>query len=221
MNYLIAKAKILKGKAINYWIKIKKRMHLFDIPYNLDTSDCVDIKDLIDSIDSENVENMGRYVPTNHKQLKPLLDELTAIDPTVLDYTLIDFGCGKGRVLIQAERMGFKDVIGIEFSKKLYDICLNNLKKVKAKAAKVVCEDATKFKMKGNIKTFYFCNPFEFCILEKVLMNIQEYIKTVPYDTYLIYIDPRKFGRLDENRYEMLVKYDGPLTPYHIYKVLK
>lgn len=221
VNKIIEKAKYLKGCYHNWILKLKGRMNWFDISDNLNTSDCVDKELLYDSIDSPNKEHMVRYVPTDLKQLKIILDQLISIDKTLLDNTLVDFGCGKGRVMIMAERMGFKKVIGIEFSKMLYDICCSNLKKANSSSVEAVHSDATEYQLSGDMRTFYFCNPFEYCLLEKVLDNIKNVLRQTSQDGYIVYIDPRKFGRLDPNEFELLVKYDGhPGSPYHIYKVI-
>ena len=217
---MVAQAKILKGKLINLAIKLKKRTNWFDISRNLDTSDCVDREFLFNEADSPNVKYMGRYVPTHFNQIKDSLDWLIAFDPTVLDHTFIDFGCGKGRVLIMAERMGFKKLIGVEFSQDMYEICRRNLKKVNSKAVQVVQGDAVEYPLSGDVKTFYFCNPFAYFIFEKILNNIRGFLKTVSHDGYIVYIDPRQFGRLDPVGYELMFKYDGPGTLFHIYKVV-
>ncbi|MBI4309134.1 MAG: class I SAM-dependent methyltransferase [Candidatus Omnitrophica bacterium] len=217
---MMAKARVLKGRVQNLIIKFKKRMNWFDISRNLDTSDCVDREFIFNEADSPNVKYMGRYVPTDFLQIKDSLSQLIAFDKSVLEHTFVDFGCGKGRVLIMAERMGFKKLIGVEFSKKLYDICLRNLNKVNSKAAQVVCGDAVEYRLSGDTKTFYFCNPFEYCLFEQILNNIRGFLKTARQDGYIVYIDTRNFGRLDPDEYELLFKYDGPGTPFHIYKVL-
>ncbi len=192
----------------------------FDIVSNVDTVGRVDKEKLYDSIDSENKNFMNRYVPTHHKQLKEVLEHLIAYDKTVLDNTFVDFGCGKGRVLIMAERMGFRNIIGVEFSEKLYTICKNNLNKIKSVASDVVHADAVDFNLYGDMRVFYFYNPFEFKILEKVLDKINNFLKGAAKVGYVVYIDPRSFGVLNPAQYALIHRYDGPLTPYHIYKVI-
>lgn len=220
IDTLIAKAKVFKGQTQGLILKFKRRINWFDIGKNLDTSDCVDRQFLFDDNESPNVKYMGRYVPTHFMQLKESLGWLIAHDKTVLDHTVIDFGCGKGRVLIMAERMGFKKIIGIEYSKKMYDICLQNLKKVKASRVKVVCGDATEYQPAEDVKTFYFCNPFEYVLFEKVLANIKKMLRSTGKTGYIVYIDPRKFGRLDPKEYELLHDFNvAGTTPFHIYKV--
>ena len=220
MRQMITQAKAIKGWTYNLILKFKKRMNWFDISHNLDTSDCVNKELLCESIDSPNKQYMIRYVPTHFTQLQTALEQLIAFDKTVLNGTLVDFGCGKGRVLIVAERMGFNKVVGVEFSRKLYDICLRNLRKVKSSAVSVICADAVDYPLSGDMKTFYFCNPFEYCIFENVLKNIKQLLKTVSSPGYIVYIDPRQFGRLDAHEYELIYQYEGPGTTFHIYKVL-
>lgn len=200
---------------------ISMRFNWFDMSSNIETGVYVDKEDLYDSIDSPNIQHMNRYGPTNIKQLNKSFRQLLSIDKTLLDSGLIDIGCGKGRVLIMAEKLGFKSVIGVEFSKKLCDICEENLKKIKSKVSRVICADATNYEFSGDIRTFYFYNPFEYILLEKVLKNIKEYLKSKDHAAYVVYIDPRKFGRLDSKEYELLINDESAINPFHIYKVLR
>ncbi len=220
MRQVIDKAKMIKGKAFNAFINFKKRMNWFDIRDGLDTWDCIDVELLTKGIDSPNKKFMVRYSPSGLFQIKSSLGQLIKFDPTVLEHGFIDFGCGKGRVLIMAERMGFRNIVGVEFSKELCAICLRNLKKAKCSHTEVVCGDAVEYQIPADVRTFYFCNPCEYFLVEKMLGNIRASLKAAPRDGYIVYMDPRQFGQLDPAQYRMLFKYDGPGVSFHVYKVI-
>lgn len=198
---------------------ILRKFNIFDIVNNIETGAFVNKEQLCASIDSPNKEHMNRYEPADVKQLKKMFEKLISIDSTVLDNGFIDYGCGKGRVLIMAERMRFRSVIGVEFSKHLCTICEDNLRKAKTSMVKVFCKDAVNYELTGDIKTFYFFNPFNSYVLDKVLAKIKLFIKTKSYDGYIVYVYPNKFGRLNPSEYELLFLDDGPINPFHIYKV--
>src|SRR4051794_18722908 len=45
------------------------------------------------------------------------------------DYTLVDIGCGKGRVLMLASEFAFREIVGIELNPKLARVARKNLRK--------------------------------------------------------------------------------------------
>src|SRR5437016_979449 len=53
------------------------------------------------------------YATTPYGTLQRLFD---ALPSDLSDYSFIDFGSGKGRVLVIAAGRGFKEVIGVEFA---------------------------------------------------------------------------------------------------------
>lgn len=216
---LIAGIKKFKGRIQNGFLNFRVRVNWFDISNRIDTSGRVDLEDLYATIDSPNKSRMIRYVPTGFEQIRKSLGRLIEYDRNVLEGGLVDFGCGKGRVLIMAAQMGFKRVTGVEFSKTLYEICRRNLKKVKSQA-EVVCEDAVNFRLTGDERVFYFYNPFNYSLVQEVLENIYACLKIPGKTGYVVYVDPRQFGRLDPERYEMIISFDGPGTPFHVYKVV-
>ncbi|MBK8386616.1 MAG: class I SAM-dependent methyltransferase [Candidatus Accumulibacter sp.] len=64
-------------------------------------------------IDSPNARHAVRYEPSPSGMVRSILSTLG------LDwrrYTFVDFGAGKGRVLLLAAELPFKNIIGVEFS---------------------------------------------------------------------------------------------------------
>ena len=45
------------------------------------------------------------------------------------DYTLVDIGCGKGRVLMLATELAFREIVGIELNPRLARVARKNLRK--------------------------------------------------------------------------------------------
>jgi hypothetical protein len=69
----------------------------------------------------ETVKQQGHYAPTATPGFRKKLN----IDPR--NFTFIDFGSGKGRVLLIAAGLPFKAVVGIEFSRELHEIAVQNI----------------------------------------------------------------------------------------------
>src|SRR5665213_388580 len=67
-------------------------------------------------IESENLQYASIYQASNYFLLEKAFDYLKDENANI---GLVDFGCGKGRVLIVAANCGFKSLTGIEFSQNL------------------------------------------------------------------------------------------------------
>jgi len=97
------------------------------------------------------------------------------------DDRLVDFGCGKGRVLFYTNFIFGNKCCGIEYDKKLYDD-LNKNKETFVGHNKDYIEilnlQAEEYIVKLNDNKFYFFNPFSLKIFIRVINNIfSSYIK--------------------------------------------
>ena len=82
------------------------------------------------------------YSPTPRSTFFKLLRHL---DVDYARFTFIDFGCGKGKVLLLAAELPFQRIIGIEFSPALARVAEENLKSYRGKRrcsnVQVTCAD--------------------------------------------------------------------------------
>jgi len=108
--------------------------------------------------------------------------------------TFVDFGCGKGAALIYASDFGFKKMIGVEFSPNLAQLASDNLQKFFVqKGGKVNFEivniDASQYDIPPEADCFYFFNPFDAFIMDKVFKNIVESLETNPRKILIVYLN--------------------------------
>lgn len=99
--------------------------------------------------------------------------------------TLVDLGSGKGRALIVAARMGFREVIGVEFAAELADIARRNLAITGAKA-EVVEADASEYALPDGPLCIYLYSPFSLEIMEKVVAKLDHRFS----ETWVVYLNP-------------------------------
>lgn len=91
---------------------------------------------------------------------------------------LVDFGSGKGRVAIYLHDKYGIPVTGIELNDLTYNEAIENVnsyvdKKGSSKyEVRIEKEYAEKYKIKPNENKFFFFNPFDVSIFEKVVKNI-------------------------------------------------
>lgn len=114
------------------------------------------------------------YEPTPYFALDKLLENYSINETD----SVIDFGCGKGRLNFYLNYKYNCNVLGIEMDEKFYNQCIVNKKeyieKSKNKDDKVnfKCIFAQEYKIEDNDNKFYFFNPFSVQIFMKVVDNI-------------------------------------------------
>jgi hypothetical protein len=164
--------------------------HRFDRKFHTDTSGRIELSDL--DIDSHNKTFGIYYEPTPVKTLRSVFSNL----PNDLsDFVFVDFGSGKGRVLLAASDYNFKKIIGVEFARKLHLIAQNNIRIYRSKTQKCfdiesICMDAMNFCIPLAKSVFYFFNPFVNPVMLQVLDNIKKSYLDKPRKIFVIYYNP-------------------------------
>jgi SAM-dependent methyltransferase len=116
----------------------------------------------------------------------PAEDRITnALADIPRDATLVDLGSGKGRALIVAARLGFAQVIGVEFVRELAEVSRRNLQTVDVKAA-VIVADASEWILPEGPLCVYLYSPFSFEVMRKVA----DKIKNRRDATWVTYLNP-------------------------------
>lgn len=110
------------------------------------------------------------------------------------DYIAIDFGSGKGLVLVELlKNKMFEYVYGVEISQKLNYISKNNLTIFNNyNSVELLTIDAidTPMEIISKSNFFFFYNPFPESIFKKVFERIERSISINPRDIVLIYFNP-------------------------------
>ncbi|MBI5750772.1 MAG: class I SAM-dependent methyltransferase [Hydrogenophilales bacterium] len=130
------------------------------------------------------------YIPTRGRAFRKLLSSLTFPQDSVF----VDYGSGKGKVLLLASKLGFRRVVGIEYSPELHEVAVANIRRYGATDASLiepVCCDATEYVLRDDENAFYFFNPFELDVLQGVLRQIKDSLGRHRRKIWIIYFDPR------------------------------
>lgn len=188
-NYLALFLSALRRRGLLTTLKIAFYELYFDWKYDIETKEYIETE-FIDS-DSVNKQEGHKYGPLQI----PFFYEVFGENSQIKDRgCYIDFGCGKGRTLILAALCGFKEIIGVEYSKELCAQCVDNIKSFQEKAHiianfKVECSDAVDYAIPAKASTVVFYDPFSIKIFEKVLANIKESLLLSPRAVYLVYFN--------------------------------
>ena len=103
---------------------------------------------------------------------------------------IIDYGCGKGGILISLSKYPFSKITGVEIAPDLIRIAENNIRKLKIQNIRIVCCDAAEFKQLHEYNFFYFFDPFPCNVMQNVMDNIEQSIITHPRKITIIYLNP-------------------------------
>jgi hypothetical protein len=173
------------------------------------------------------------YQPTEPALFREMMDALLrhmqseqhanhSRELTLRDFTFIDLGSGKGRVLMMASDYPFRRIVGIELLPALHQIALENLAKYRSEsqrsfALESVCADATKFRFPAEPIVLYLFNPFPESGLRKVLANLEQSLRDHPRAVYVLYHNPLLEHVLRE--YAVLRKIGGT-DQYSVYSAV-
>lgn len=103
--------------------------------------------------------------------------------------TVLDYGCGKGRVSFFLSRETKAEAIGIEYDQRIYADALENQRSAKAKAT-FVLTPAEEYAVPERVNRCWFFNPFSSEILSKVMARILESYYRQPREILLFFYYP-------------------------------
>jgi len=161
----------------------------FDMRFGTNTARWVQLDDL--QINSENKSRGVHYEPSRPRPFKKLMDNLDFPSDSVL----VDFGSGKGRVLLMASEYCFKRIVGVEFSHELCQEAKKNIAIYKKKVdfdmdIEVHESDVVHYAIKDDENIFFIFQPFDSIVLGRVLENIEKSLAKEPRDIWLLYHAP-------------------------------
>jgi hypothetical protein len=108
------------------------------------------------------------------------------------DFTFIDLGSGKGRVLLMASDYPFKRIIGVEFMPELHRAAQKNIASYsndrrQCRQIGSLCMDARDFQFPLEPLVMYLFNPFSEPTFARVLENLRRSVEQSPRPVYIAY----------------------------------
>ena len=151
----------------------RPRTNPVDDQFGTDTAENVKLHGL--DIDGPNYQYGVYYRATD---LSVLHEVLARLPVRHADCTFIDYGSGKGLVLLQAAGYPFKKVIGVEFARELHDTARRNVERYPANLRKSIIElvhgDVIDFQPPEGDLVIYLYEPFEVPLTNRVISRIDE-----------------------------------------------
>jgi SAM-dependent methyltransferase len=111
----------------------------------------------------------------------------------------IDFGCGTGRVLLEAaDHYSFKRVIGIDVVPQLTELAeetlARNRHRLRCKEIEIVTQDALDYALPDDVTIAYFYEPFHGAILEAVLAKLTASVDRSPRRLRIVWVNRSGYG---------------------------
>jgi hypothetical protein len=140
----------------------------------------------------------GLYRPIDEKLFWEAMS-LLQIDPS--EFHFIDYGSGKGKVLVMASHLPFRSVIGIELSPVLHEAAVENLRNFQSTDRRcgelsAVCGDAIEYCPPGGPLVCFFFNPFSPEVWVKVLEKLHSSRRAERRPLYIVYTNLRTVDEL-------------------------
>src|SRR6266496_2556772 len=143
----------------------------FDRLHGVESTETV-ARDGLTGMPAELRAHAGEYIPTNPTLFTRMMRK-SGVDPR--DFTFVDLGCGKGRIVIAAADYPFKAIVGVEADAALYGVARENLQRWRqgdAARARIVHADARAFDLPdGNLFIFMY-SPFRGPVFEEVAKRL-------------------------------------------------
>lgn len=145
-----------------------------------------------------------RYEATDCEELERAI---ALLDGDLSTSTFVDLGCGKGRTLIVASRMGFGKAVGVEFAPELVETARKNVAWLGLRGVSIVLSDVTDFHFPNSDLVVYLFDPFSEEVMRKVITNLQA---SAARRLYVIYNSPKCADVLDSSGF--LERFGAPLA---------
>lgn len=160
----------------------------FDRKYNVNTSHPVELTASGEYapgfIENDTEGNVG-YQNTTISSIETMNSYFSAV-PKIRDYTFLDVGCGKGRVILAslAQNAPYGAYRGFEAEETLWSIAQDNIRNTNIeidKPIEIILADAREFICNSDPTVYFFFEPFSKEVFDQFMQNNWEIISNSPH----------------------------------------
>jgi SAM-dependent methyltransferase len=190
----------------HYWrarTNLRRRLGFhrnFDEIWGVDTGGHIELS-TIGSIDGAAASFGAHYLGSPVTFIRGILRSLNI---RYEDYVFVDLGSGKGRALLLAAELPFREVVGVEISPELHAVALSNIARLPTNARRVVRAEvgnAARFAIPDSNAVIFLANPFWGPVLDAVIDNIVAALVSTRHDVLVLYLYPKHREAFDACRF--------------------
>jgi SAM-dependent methyltransferase len=152
----------------------------------------IGVDNLPGAVSAEDRKHLNMYEPVNYYTSSRLLNYL---QPSDFKTTLLDVGCGKGRLLAMGAAYGFSDIIGIDFSKKLCEAATQVCKTIRTRypdvSITIECADARYYDIPEKVGVIFLFNPFDAVVMDEFIRKVKESLHRKNRALKILYANPQ------------------------------
>jgi SAM-dependent methyltransferase len=145
------------------------------------------------------------YVAVSPSKFKAAMLRWRQSEPAfqVEDWTFLDLGCGKGRAVLLASEVGFREVVGVELNARLAEIARANAQMWTQKGKRhspirIECADVTEMSWPAGPCLVFMYNPFTKPVMLLVAKSLKEQFRERKDELEIIYQRPEQAVALEE-----------------------
>jgi predicted RNA methylase len=132
------------------------------------------------------------------------------------EYAFVDLGCGKGRAVLLASELGFREVVGVELNAGLAEIARANVAIWTAMGMarspiRIECRDATEVQWPAGPCLVYLYNPFAEAVMRVVVETLLEQFGDRRDELEIVYQKPEQAAVLERD-FELMWRGVCPLS---------
>lgn len=152
----------------------------------------IGLDSLPDTVPDVERKHFSLYEPVNYYTLTTLFGYL---EPADVNTSLLDVGCGRGRVLAVGVAYGFRDLIGIDFSERLCEQARGVMEGVKeiypGFTYSISCTDARDYDIPDTVGVIFLFNPFDDLVMESFIDKVFESLYRKERTLKILYANPQ------------------------------
>jgi hypothetical protein len=138
-------------------------------------------------------DDWSSYIPARPASARAALQALPVREPH--DYTLIDVGSGKGRVMFLAAEYPFRRIVGVESVRELHSAAERNIQRYRHRARRcssieAVHARAQDYALPADPLVLFFFNPFPADVMAQVMQRVARSLEQHPRPIWLILLFP-------------------------------
>ncbi|MBO6655867.1 MAG: class I SAM-dependent methyltransferase [Pseudomonadales bacterium] len=158
--------------------------------------------DLIHGVDTQSYKPLSRY-STKHisgndiVQYQPVYTSVVreslriACTLTVRKCSFLDAGSGKGKVLLEARKLGFEHIYGVELDPELHSISKSNLAKHDCERCTLINANVLDVPLPDDIGVIFLYHPFHERIMKTFIDTIERHCSERKIACLIIYVRPK------------------------------